>query len=84
MRAFKYPDFDNHKKIHEAFIKKVAQEKVNLQATRHLSLDIVHFLNNWLIDHIMVSDKAYAKYCTEKATPTSFVSKFFKGVFGSR
>lgn len=84
MRAFEYPDFDNHKKIHELFVKKIAQEKANLQATQHLSLDILNFLKDWLIDHIMVSDKAYAKYCREKATPTSFVSKFFKGLFGSR
>jgi hemerythrin-like metal-binding protein len=84
MRAFEYPDFDNHKKIHELFVKKIAQEKANLLATQHLSLDILNFLKDWLIDHIMVSDKAYAKYCKEKATPTSFVSKFFKGLFGSR
>lgn len=84
MRAFGYPDFDNHKKIHGLFIKKIAQEKTNLQATQHLSLDILNFLKDWLIDHIMVSDKAYAKYCREKATPTSFVSKLFKGLLGSR
>lgn len=84
MRMFEYSDFDNHKKAHESFIKKIAQEKANLQATQHLSLDILNFLKDWLIDHIMVSDKAYAKYCRAKSTPASFVSKFFKGLLGSR
>lgn len=84
MRAFEYPDFDIHKKAHESFVKKIAHEKANLQATQHLSLDILNFLKDWLIEHIMVSDKAYARYCREKSTPASFVSKFFKGLLGSR
>lgn len=84
MRMFEYPDFDNHKKAHESFVKKIALEKANLQKTQHLSLDILNFLKDWLIDHIMVLDKAYAKYCRKRSMPVSFASKFFKSLFGSR
>lgn len=82
MQSVKYAGFERHQKFHQAFIQKIAAEKSSLQSTKHISLDIVHFLNDWLVQHIMVEDKSYARHCTDKAIAHSSVSQWFKGLFG--
>lgn len=58
-----YPDYEKHKFQHDAFVKKVAefQEKFKKGAIL-LSLDVLKFLEDWLINHICKMDKAYSTY----------------------
>jgi hemerythrin-like metal-binding protein len=77
MRVIGYPHFDAHKKQHSAFILRVAKEKAAVTAGQGISFEVLTFLKDWLVDHILVSDKAYAEETKRKKEPKSFWSKFF-------
>ena len=63
-----YPDSAAHKKEHEALTKQVAdvQAKFKAGATSTLSLEVMNFLKNWLINHIQGSDKKYGPHLNGK------------------
>lgn len=61
-RKFGYPETENHKKQHTLFvdqIKKTAKDFEEGDAS--VSLDLVDFLKDWLINHILKIDKKYVK-----------------------
>lgn len=83
MRVTHYLDFTEHKKQHDAFVDRVTQEKAAiLGAGKPLSLDLLRFLKDWLVDHILVSDKAYANFYETTMQPKSRLGGFFKRLFG--
>jgi hemerythrin len=57
-----------HKREHDALTKQVldVQQKYNSGATATLSLDVMHFLKNWLVNHIQGSDQKYRPHLNEK------------------
>ncbi|HOJ43227.1 MAG TPA: bacteriohemerythrin, partial [Syntrophorhabdaceae bacterium] len=64
---FKYPDAPNHKKEHADFVKKVGEfqdgfKKGNLA----LTIEVMHFLKDWLTKHILGTDKKYGPFFNEK------------------
>lgn len=62
-----YPETDMHKGQHNDFEKKVSAFEADFKADRQsLSQDIMHFLSNWLVEHIKVSDKKYSTFLTER------------------
>src|ERR1019366_6753273 len=87
MREIRYEQFAEHKGAHEEFVARIAEEKAKLLAGQAITLDLVRFLKDWLINHILVSDKAYAleyKKRSERASsePASTLGKFFKRFWG--
>lgn len=56
-----YPGTAEHKAIHADLTKQVVdiQQKYNSGATAALSLEVMNFLKNWLINHIQGLDKKY-------------------------
>jgi len=57
---FNYDDAQQHIKEHRAFAKKVVEFKTDYEAGKALlSIEIMTFLRDWLIHHIMVVDKKY-------------------------
>lgn len=62
-----YLDFEDHKKMHDAFVDKVIsfQEKY-LKGEIFLSIDIINFLKDWLIHHILDADKQYVDSMVSK------------------
>ena len=66
MKAAKYPqeELDYHKKEHEQLILDVFDFNDQLFAgERQVIFNIEVFLNNWLIKHILISDKKYQPFC---------------------
>lgn len=64
---FGYPDSDAHKAQHRAFVDKVKDFKQGFDEDRlFLSLDVMNFLGDWLVEHIQGSDAEYAPYLTER------------------
>ena len=82
MRKMNYLNFKPHKQAHDQFVARVSDEKKKIIAGQRMSLDIVHFLKDWLINHILVSDKEYAAQYKQKAAPASTLGQFFKRFWG--
>ncbi len=63
-----YPGAAAHKKEHEKLTEDVmaAQAKYNAGATAILSVELMNFLKNWLLNHIQGSDKAYGPHLIAK------------------
>lgn len=62
MREFKYPDYPAHKKEHTLFVAKINEFKANMETGKKLtlSMDLMNFLRDWLMNHIKIIDKKYA------------------------
>lgn len=82
MREMNYGDFKRHKQAHDQFVARISEEKQKIIGGHRLSLEIVHFLKDWLINHILVSDKDYAAHCAQRSAPKSALGKFFKRLLG--
>jgi hemerythrin len=63
-----YPDAIVHKQEHDALTRQVlgVQQKYASGATTTLSLDVLHFLRDWLIKHIQGSDQKYRLHLNAK------------------
>ena len=64
---FGYPDTDNHKQEHVAFVKKVTDFKDGFEKKKlSLTIEVMDFLSDWLKNHIMGTDKKYTQFFNEK------------------
>ena len=58
-----YPNAESHKKEHEDFELKITQFEDDFNAgIRGLSIEIIRFLSDWLVEHIKGSDKKYGPF----------------------
>lgn len=65
MTLHKYPKFEEHKKIHEAFkadFGRLAQELSSAAKASLLSIEVERRLSNWLVQHIQGKDKEAAGF----------------------
>lgn len=77
LRSIDYPDFNKHQRAHAGFVQRIARERIALSQGGQISLDLLHFLNDWLVEHIRVKDRAYADY-SSKRQERSVLGRFFK------
>lgn len=82
MREMDYNKFTEHKAAHEQFIARIAQEKTKIFAGHAITLEILQFLKDWLINHILVSDKEYSREYKKRSEPASSLGRFFKRLWG--
>ncbi len=62
-----YPDSAKHKAVHKDLVAKVlAFQKEFNAGNATISTDLMKFLKDWLITHIMGSDKLYSDYLVSK------------------
>lgn len=63
MRILNYPDYEQHKAIHEELLGHVIElrEKVESGKTA-IGFELMHFLKNWLTKHIMEEDMNYSSF----------------------
>lgn len=67
MTAHQYPDLPNHKAKHEQFTKTVLEfEGKFMKNEVGLSGEVMTFLKEWFMNHIMGVDQKYAPYLTSK------------------
>lgn len=78
MREINYGNFDLHKEEHTKFVARIAEEKAKVVAGDAVTLGIIHFLKDWLINHILVADKQYALEFKKRSEPASVLGRFFK------
>jgi len=77
MRSIGYPDFDDHVAYHRKFVRKLMDEKEAAHAGRPVSLELIHFLRDWLVNHILVEDKRYAAQFNKEKRNSSLLGRFF-------
>ena len=64
---FGYPDADQHKKEHIAFVQKVSDFKNGFEKGKlSLSIEVMNFLSDWLQNHIKGTDKKYSQFFNGK------------------
>ena len=64
---FGYLKATQHKKEHKDFVAKIASFKKDFDSNKMmLSVEIMDFLKDWLINHIKKTDMAYSDFFTEK------------------
>ncbi len=64
---FAYKEYDDHKEQHTKFIDQLnvlKKDLINNNVT--VSIKTLNFLKDWLLNHILVSDKAYSAHIIEK------------------
>ena len=67
MDQFHYPGTLVHKKEHEGFVNKALEFKGNFESgNASISVDLLNFLKDWLINHIQGTDKRYSNFFNEK------------------
>ncbi len=64
---FQYPETEEHKKIHKFFDDKMADVEKNYRnQSKEAALEMMHFLSEWLINHIQGTDKKYVEFLKER------------------
>lgn len=62
-----YPDADAHKKEHKDLVAQVARFKQSFKSGKEeLTKDLMDFLKDWLMNHIMDIDKKYSPFLKDK------------------
>lgn len=62
-----YPEFFKHKKEHDELIKKVQDFKTQIESGKTtISLSIMNFLKDWLMEHILGTDMKYKDFFAGK------------------
>jgi hemerythrin len=63
MSILEYHGFYDHKKEHDEFIWEVlSRSKQLIEGDKQLAEKFVHFLNDWIRNHIALYDKAFSDY----------------------
>lgn len=68
MYLFHFPGYNEHKLEHDAFVDKVVdfQKMMGHEENPAFSLEIMEFLENWLVKHIQVIDRRYGPFLNTK------------------
>ena len=84
MREQLYSRYQEHRAEHEKFVSRIALERAGVKAGKPLSLELLHFLRDWLVQHIRFTDRAYADEFRdhEKAAMQGSLAKFFRRFLG--
>jgi len=67
MLQYAYPAYEQHKKEHDALVAKVQDFSDQVKSGKtSISLSLIAFLKEWLVNHIMGSDKEYVDFFSKK------------------
>ena len=62
MSNVKFPDYKEHKKQHEGFVKEVIEGAKRFEEGKAVPYVFVDFLKKWILNHIALSDKKYSEF----------------------
>ncbi len=68
MRSNDYPDYLTHKSKHDDFVLKITefQDSYREGHILVLAIEIIRFLRDWLINHILTIDKQYTSFLNQR------------------
>ena len=61
-----YPDTVAHKALHNKFTSTIMNALTDHEDGKNVSYDVLEFLKDWLIQHIMRTDKVYVPFMQER------------------
>lgn len=82
MRITGYNQIEAHKDAHRRFVGIIQQKKQEVGSGMPLSLDLLHFLRDWLVDHILKADRHYAVFYAASQKPRSLLGRLFGRLLG--
>jgi hemerythrin len=66
-QQYAYPEYLRHKQEHDDLTKKVIAFSNDFKEGKiSVTIEVMHFLRDWLSNHILGSDKKYASYLQSK------------------
>ncbi|MDT3700179.1 MAG: bacteriohemerythrin [Thermincola sp.] len=66
MTKFNYPGYSAHKAEHEKFVKQVVDFQKDFDSGKAvMTLEVMSFLKDWLVKHILGTDKKYTSFFNE-------------------
>jgi len=70
MKDHGYPEYEQHKKIHDDLTNKVLklQSDINNCYSISVLIDAMKFLTDWLIKHILATDMKYSPFLSSKVS----------------
>jgi hemerythrin len=69
MQEYNYPSIDEHELSHSVFCIKLNELQSKLNSDDSLyNIQLVVYLKDWLMDHILINDRELAKYIISKTT----------------
>ena len=67
LHAIDYPDYNNHKKMHEDLVKNILEAVKDYgEGKKFVPNNFVRTLKDWIFGHIAVYDKIYSAYVMEQ------------------
>lgn len=67
MKQHNFPDYENHCKQHNSFLKKIHELKEQFKSRDiEMDMDFIDFLKNWVINHILTEDRKYGQFLNRK------------------
>jgi len=68
LKLHRYPDFAAHQAEHEALTARVRQFQADFQSGKvNMTVQVLHFLKDWLEKHIKHSDQRYSPFLKQRA-----------------
>jgi hemerythrin len=64
-QKYKYPDFQNHKKLHDGFkevVKNFSHRLIREGASQELAEEVHKKIYDWLVNHIKIQDKKIGQH----------------------
>ncbi|WP_373975010.1 bacteriohemerythrin [Chitinibacter sp. SCUT-21] len=75
MRILGYPEYEAHKAHHEDLISQMNDLQARLNKGEAVSFELLHFLRNWLTNHIMEGDQRYVEHFLSRGAQKSWHKK---------
>jgi len=67
LRRHKYPEYDQHKRIHTMMLDKLAHlQQRAASGEKGAVLDVMNFVRDWLVNHIQKIDVKYGRYINRR------------------
>ena len=66
MQGCGYPDYPAHKALHDDLTRQVREFQTNFRAGHKITVQVLHFLKDWLVEHIANQDARLQPYVARK------------------
>ena len=67
LKVHRYPLYEAHKAQHDSFARQILEFTGDYETEkRDITADVVTYLRQWIVSHVMSSDRKYAAYLQER------------------